>query len=138
MGKLILCSSVIAKNPYCFSMTKTKVYSIEEVCYYIRNNIYMMQEEVFDRGFADWIRGELGMEETADKLDRMREDHNNLKDIVVTLCCSCDYYTESEINELIVIMDQTQNVPMRGRQKIKADTYLKSSRKVMSYRIIKY
>lgn len=126
MGKLILCSSVIAKNPYCFPMTKTKVYSIEEVCYYIRNNIYMMQEEVFDRGFADWIRGELGMEETADKLDRMREDHNNLKDIVVTLCCSCDYYTESEINELIVIMDQTQNVPMRGRQKIKADTYLKS------------
>ena len=50
MGKLILCSSVIAKNPYCFPMTKTKVYSIEEVCYYIRNNIYMMQEEVFDRG----------------------------------------------------------------------------------------
>lgn len=126
MGKLILCSSVIAKHPYCFPMTKTKVYSIEEVCYYIRNNIYMMQEEVFDRGFADWIRRELGMEETADKLDRMREDHNNLKDIVVTLCCSCDYYTESEINELIAIMDQTQNVPMRGRQKIKADTYLKS------------
>lgn len=50
MGKLILCSSVIAKNPYCFPMTKTKVYSIEEVCYYIRNNIYMMQEEVFDLG----------------------------------------------------------------------------------------
>ena len=42
MGKLILCSSVIAKNPYCFPMTKTKVYSIEEVCYYIRNNIYMI------------------------------------------------------------------------------------------------
>ena len=126
MGKLILCSSVIAKQPYCFPMTKTKVYSIEEVCYYIRNNIYMMQEEVFDRTFADWIRGELGMEETADKLDKMRKDHNNLKDIVVTLCCSCDYYTEQEINELIAIMDQTQNVPMRGRQKIKADTYLKN------------
>lgn len=126
MGKLILCSSVIAKQPYCFPMTKTKVYSIEEVCYYIRNNIYMMQEEVFDRAFADWIRGELGMEETADKLDKMRKDHNNLKDIVVTLCCSCDYYTEQEINELIAIMDQTQNVPMRGRQKIKADTYLKN------------
>ena len=126
MGKLILCSSAIAKQPYCFPMTKTKVYSIEEVCYYIRNNIYMMQEEVFDKAFADWIRNELGMAETADKLDRMREDHNNLKDIVVTLCCSCDYYTEREINDLIAIMDQTQNVPLRGRQKIKADTYLKN------------
>ena len=86
----------------------------------------MMQEEVFDKAFADWIRNELGMAETADKLDRMREDHNNLKDIVVTLCCSCDYYTEREINDLIAIMDQTQNVPLRGRQKIKADTYLKN------------
>ena len=96
MGKLIKCASRIAEHPYCFKATRTNVYSIEEVCYYLKHNIYMMQEEVFDRAFADWIRGELGMEETADKLDKMRKDHNNLKDIVVTLCCSCDYYTEQE------------------------------------------
>lgn len=128
MGKLIQCSSVIASEPYCFPMTKTRVYSIEEVCYYIRNNIYMMQEEIFDQEFADWLRQELGMEVTADKLERMRRDHNNLKDIVVTLCCSCDYYTEPEINRLIDIMDETQNLPPRGRQKIKADSFLKSGR----------
>lgn len=126
MGKLIQCSSVIAREPYCFPMTKTRVYSIEEVCYYIRNNIYMMQEEIFDREFAAWIRQELGMEVTADKLDQMRQDHNNLKDIVVTLCCSCDYYTESEINQLIDIMDETQNLSLRGRQQIKAESFLKS------------
>lgn len=125
MGKLIQCSSRIARHPYCFPMTKTNVYSIEEVCYYIRNNIYMMQEEIFDREFAEWLREELGMDVTADKLERMRKDHNNLKDIVVTLCCSCDYYAEDEINELIRIMDETQNLPMRGRQKIKADSFLK-------------
>jgi tetratricopeptide (TPR) repeat protein len=128
MGKLIQCSSVIAGEPYCFPMTKTKVYSIEEVCYYIRNNIYMMQEEVFDREFARWIRQELGMEVTADKLDQMRQDHNNLKDIVVTLCCSCDYYTESEINTLIEIMDETQNLPLAKRQEIKAESFMKSGR----------
>lgn len=124
MGKLIQCSSVLAKKPYCFPMTKTRVYSIEEVCYYIKNNIYMMQEEVFDQEFADWIREELQMPVTADKLDQMRKDHNNLKDIVVTLCCSCDYYTEQEINRLIAIMDETQNLSPRGRRKIKADNYL--------------
>lgn len=126
MGKLIQCSSVIASEPYCFPMTKTRVYSMEEACYYIRNNIYMMQEEIFDQEFVNWIRRELGMEVTADKLERMRKDHNNLKDIVVTLCCSCDYYTESEINRLIDIMDETQNLPVRGRQLIKADSFLKS------------
>lgn len=127
MGKLIQCSSKIAKHPYCFPMTKTNVYSIEEVCYYIRNNIYMMQEEVFDRDFVEWLDKELEMETTAKKLENMRKDHNNLKDIVVTLCCSCDYYTEEEINQLIGVMDETQNLSMRGRQMIKADNFLKTN-----------
>jgi tetratricopeptide (TPR) repeat protein len=86
----------------------------------------MMQEEIFDAGFARWIRQELQMEVTADKLDQMRQDHNNLKDIVVTLCCSCDYYTEGEINRLIEIMDETQNLPMEKRQEIKAKSFWKS------------
>lgn len=128
MGKLIRCSGKLAENPYLFPVTMTRVFSIEEVCYYIRNNIYMMQEEVFDEEFARWIREELGMSATADKLEKMRRDQNNLKDIVVTLCCSCDYYSEEQINELIEIMDQTQNLPMRGRRKIKADSYMKSGR----------
>lgn len=125
MGKLIQCSSRIARHPYCFPMTKTRVYSIEEVCYYIRNNIYMMQEEVFDLDFAQWLREELEMEVTAKKLENMRKDHNNLKDIVVTLCCSCDYYTKEQIDELIAIMDETQNLSQWGRRKIKADNFLK-------------
>lgn len=124
MGKLIQCSSRIAEHPYCFPMTKTRVYSIEEVCYYIRNNIYMMQEEVFDLDFVHWLREELRMETVAGKLENMRRDHNNLKDIVVTLCCSCDYYTEEEIDALISIMDETQNLPAWGRRKIKADNFL--------------
>lgn len=128
MGKLIQCAGPLAKHPYCFGMTRTNVYSIEEVCYYIRNNIYMMQEEVFDQEFAVWLRRELNMEETADKLEVMRRDHNNLKDIVVTLCCSCDYFTEAQINELIQIMDETQEVPLRGRQKIKADHFFRLGR----------
>lgn len=126
MGKLIKCSGRLAKTPYLFPMTKTRVFSIEEVCYYIRNNIYMMQEELFDREFSQWIREELGMNVTADKLEQMHQDHNNLKDIVVTICCSCDYYSEEQIDELIEIMDETQNLPLPSRRKIKADSYLKN------------
>ncbi len=125
MGKLIQCSSPIAKKPYHFRLTKTNVYSIEEVCYYIRHNIYMMQEEVFDREFAMWIRSELHMDKTADKLDRLIQDHHNIKDIVVTICCSCDYYEEEEIHDLIQIMDETTQLPKYARRKLKGDNYLR-------------
>lgn len=125
MGKLIQCSSGIAEEPYHFRLTKTNVYSMEEVCYYIRHNIYMMQEEVFDREFAQWIRRQLHMDKTADKLERLIEDHRNMKDIVVTLCCSCDYYEEDEIREIIRIIDETEHLPGYARKKYKGDNYLR-------------
>lgn len=124
MGKLIQCGSCIAKEPYHFRLTKTNVYSIEEVCYYIRHNIYMMQEEVFDREFALWLRNELHMDKTADKMEKLINDHHNIKDIVVTICCSCDYYDEDEINELIRIIDELDKLPKYARRKYKGDNYL--------------
>lgn len=124
MGKLILCSSRLAKRPYYFQMTDTRVYSIEEVCYYMNKNIYIMQGEVFDPGFVTWLREELGMEETAEKMENMLKKHADLKDIVVTLCCSCDYYDEAEINQMIRIMEETDNLPARAKLKIQADNEL--------------
>ena len=61
MGKLIECSGKIADKPYHFRLTDTNVYSIEEVCYYIYNNIYIIREQIFDKDFSMWLRNELGM-----------------------------------------------------------------------------
>ena len=124
MGKLIQCSSPLAFTPYHFRLTDTNVYSMEEVCYYIWHNIYMIQEEVFDREFVMWIEKELHMEETSHKLACLIQDHKNLKDIVVTICCSCDYYDEEEINALIRLMDEIEQMPAYARKKHKGDTYL--------------
>ena len=124
MGKLIQCSSPLALTPYHFRLTDTNVYSMEEVCYYIWHNIYMIQEEVFDREFVMWIEKELHMEETTHKLSCLIQDHKNLKDIVVTICCSCDYYDEEEINALIRLMDEIEQMPAYARKKHKGDTYL--------------
>lgn len=124
MGKLIQCSSPLALTPYHFRLTDTNVYSMEEVCCYIWHNIYMIQEEVFDREFVMWIEKELHMEETSHKLACLIQDHKNLKDIVVTICCSCDYYDEEEINALIRLMDEIEQMPAYARKKHKGDTYL--------------
>ena len=97
MGKLIECCGKIADKPYHFRLTDTNVYSIEEVCYYIYNNIYIIREQIFDKDFSMWLRNELGMTVVADKIDSMRFDKRKLKDIVVTICCSCDYYDEEQI-----------------------------------------
>lgn len=125
MSNLILCSDKIASTPYNFDLTDDNVYSIEELCYYIYNNIYSITTSGFTMELAEWIKSELSMEELSDKLVKLIEDGNSLKDIAVTIMCACDYYNETQINQMIEVIDEVEGMPLIVRRKIKADNYLK-------------
>ena len=126
MGRLIQCCGRLAKRPYHFQLGDTRVYSIEEVCYFIAHNIYLLQRDIFGKGFVNWVREELALTELADKLEAMSTREDALKDVVVTICCSCDYFDEPQINEMVHIMEETEHLPERECRKIKADTQLQS------------
>ena len=125
MSSLILCNTVKAENPFYFELTGTNIYTIEELCYYIYNNIYIITEEIFDDDLVFWLREELEMKELSEKISDMIIHKNNLKDIVVTIFCSADYYTEKEIKSLIETMDLLEGMPILLRRKMKADNYMK-------------
>lgn len=125
MSSLILCNTVKAENPFYFELTGTNIYTIEELCYYIYNNIYIITEEIFDDDLVFWLREELEMPELSEKISDMLLHKNSLKDIVVTIFCSADYYTEKEIKALIEIMDSLEGMPILLRRKMKADNYMK-------------
>ena len=42
MSGYILCQVKRAKNPYYISNISTNIYSIEELCYYLYHNIYLL------------------------------------------------------------------------------------------------
>lgn len=125
MGKFILCNGEEAKNPYLFRLTNKSVYSVEELCYYLYQNIYIITEDIFNTELLRWLENEVDMPELAGKLRDMLRNRNNLKDIIVTILCSADYYDEKEINALVEIIDKINNLPKLGRQKIKADNLLR-------------
>ena len=54
----VLCQGKVAKKPYIMPYTRQKVYSLEELCYYIYNNIYTINEEFFEESLARWLREE--------------------------------------------------------------------------------
>lgn len=125
MSNLILCKGSMAQTPYHFELTDTDIYTIEELCYYIYNNIYAITEEIFEHSLVEWLKEELQMEEIAQKLENMINNRNNLKDIVVSILCSADYYSEQEILRVIEMIDSMNGLPKALRRKIKADNYLK-------------
>lgn len=125
LGKIILCTGILASTPFHFPFTNTNIYSIEELSYYIYNNIYLVNEELFTVELADWLEKEADMTDFASKLRTLIQNKHSMKDLVVSLLCSADYYTENEIKNLVVIIDQIMNLDPLHRLKIKADNYLK-------------
>ena len=45
MGSLILCYKKKAKQPYEITRIHRKIYTIEELCYYLCNNLYLIDYE---------------------------------------------------------------------------------------------
>lgn len=124
----ILAKGQIAKRPYEMPYTGKKVFSVEELCYYVYNNIYSINEDFFQPSLPVWLEDELGLSELADKLQEMIKEEHGLKDLVVTTLCGCDYYQEKEIRKIIKVLDEINNLPVFRKKKIKADNYLRAGR----------
>ena len=124
----ILCRGDMAKEPYIVPVTEVPVYSLEEMCYYVYNNIYSVTEEFFDKKLVEWLSRQVHVKPLAKKMRVLMERHNDLKDFVVTLLCSCDYYKEDEVRKLVAVMEDIANLPPHKKNKIKADNYLKAGK----------
>ncbi|MCH5251833.1 MAG: hypothetical protein J1F22_02565 [Lachnospiraceae bacterium] len=133
----ILCKGKVAREPYEMPYTGQKVYSLEELCYYIYHNIYSITEDFFEESLAVWLKEETENTLLAKKIEEMLAGNKNLKDLVVTILCGCDYYKEKEIREIISIIDGIENLPLYRKKKIKADNYLRAGyygKSLLAYR----
>lgn len=125
MGKFILCTGELAKVPYCFQLTGTEIYSLEELGYYLYHNIYTITMEIFEEKLFGWLQCELKMEALADKCRRIIKESSDIKDIVVTILCATDYFSRKELENLIKTVDTINGLSAIEKQKIKADNFLK-------------
>ncbi|MBP1754189.1 MAG: hypothetical protein H6Q59_587 [Firmicutes bacterium] len=125
MGKLILCSGARTKRPYSFPSSGVRLYSIEELCYYLYHHVYLIDEELFCDALIDWIQNELQLPDRALKLRQLKEKQADAKTMVTVVLCSADYYTEYEIKSLLKELDGIADLPKVMRKCIKANHCLK-------------
>lgn len=127
MGKLILCSGNRTDRPYVITSTGTRIYSIEELCYYIGDNIYLIDGEMFSDLLIDWIDTELRLSDTAEKLRRVYRGKGDLKTMVTIVLCSADYFTEKEIKDILYNIDKMDKMNPIKRKCLKAMNFLKKN-----------
>ena len=58
MGELILCRGPITATPYYIEEKALNVYSLEELSYYIYNNLYLINPGFMNNDLIHWIGNE--------------------------------------------------------------------------------
>lgn len=124
MGKLIICNSRRATEPYLFHNTGIVVYSIEELCYYISNYLCFVSLEDMHSELFEWLDRELGLTKTSERLYELVEAEADLKTMITVLLCSCDYYMEDEIKEILSRFDGLKELPYEKLESFRAKNYI--------------
>ena len=61
MSGIIICKTKTADNPYTFLNTKITIYSYEELCYYIFNNMVLIGKDDLADRLSNWLRTAIDM-----------------------------------------------------------------------------
>lgn len=128
MAGLILCRSKRSERPYYISNMAINIYSAEELCYYIYNNIYLVGTDLFDDGLIDYIDRELKEPELAGQLEFLVSQNAGLSELVITVLRHVDYYSETEIDTIRDVIDRLDTQNVSERLKARADNFLANKR----------
>ncbi len=141
MSSLILCHKKKAKKAYEIARIHRKIYTIEELCYYLCNHLYLVDYTLVNTQISDWIREELALPELADELNHLLEQNGTLEQFVMSILTYASIYTSGELKRIQDVLEHLKNQKPVEKQKYKADNLLESGSvksAIMVYREILY
>lgn len=123
MGELLLCSHGIASMPYYIETIALNVYSLEELCYYLKNNIDLADPSFMDDELIEWTRTQLKLPALAGRLEKQKE-RGSLFEFVAVLVSGCNYCTGEELEQMRAALADFENKTETECAKIRADRLL--------------
>lgn len=123
MGTVMICSRPLAKTPYYIESMGIRLYSMEELAFFLYQNVYLVDKRMLGERLVDWIHTEIGNAELAERLKKGAEAGSSLQNMILTILRSVDYYSEEELNRLSSKMKILNTYQEQERLKLRADEF---------------
>lgn len=124
MSKVWVCRNKTAEIPFSIKGQDIRLYSMEELCYYLYQNAEVLEEHFFDEALLKWLERELGMlklcEELRQGLEKGKDDFWCMEHLI----WESGYYSREELNSLRRTHEQTAQAEPGERRKLRADRML--------------
>lgn len=141
MGSFILCHKKKAKEPYYIGRIRKSIGTLEEFCYFLRNHLYLVEEEMFDQRLTDWLEEELELPELAEQLRQLEAQYASFSQKVLAVLSYASLYTSGEMEKIKDALNRFKNLKEVEKKKYQGDSLLKSgelSQAILLYRSILY
>lgn len=137
MNGFLICTGKRTKeHPLYIYETKTNIYSVEELCYYIYNNIETLDEQMFNAPKVADFFIRCDRKDLAEYLERTvitpEKAAVPVEELVRNVFRKVNYYDKSEVEELCLKIRRLSERPMEERLKAMGDAFLKAERYKMA------
>lgn len=123
MGTVMICRDEPVKTPYYIESMGIRLYSMEELAFFLYENVYLADRQMLGERLWEWIRTEIHNPELAEKLKKGAEAGSSIQNMVLTILRSVDYYTQEELTELSARLKVLKTYQEQERLKLRADEY---------------
>ena len=134
MSKPILCIGSYAENPYHIEKIGRNVYCIEELCYCIVKNAFLLDEESFGSSLFDWIEEECSLVKLSDELRSMYAKKCSMAALAGTILDYVGYNTRKEVDKTEEILRGNAGMDVYQKKLARANFLLKNGRYAMAFR----
>ena len=122
--QLYLCLGTLSPTPYFLSGLGVNIYSMDELCYYLCANAYILDNDLIDVRLCDHMRDNLGMPELAAKLRKMIKEGKTLGEMVTTILIDTHYCNDEEIAKIKQILVDNASLSFAAKRKVRGDNLL--------------
>ncbi len=128
MGKIYACVGRYAATPYTIKKVWIRVYSAEELAFYICNNAFLLEEEFFTPELLMWLEEECDLPLTAKRIRTQKRQNDRLEALVRIFLEDIHYVTVQEMDELDKLLQANRSMSGVEKSKIQADYFLNNNR----------
>ncbi len=120
-----LCLLQQAQHPYYIENIRTNIYSLEELCFYLYNNMCLIDKTIVNEKLCTWVRDELHLTRLYHLLCEQLERPKSAAYFVVPIFREAGYLTNQEMHRFQEDMERLEAQSAEMKRKLRGDSFVR-------------
>lgn len=128
--RVSVCVGNYAKTPYRIQGLEINVYCMEELCYCMKENAFLLDLSLLDDGMIEWIERECGLKELAGALHSQIHKKGSLSGFAGMILEYVGFYDSATIREVEQVLKQGAGLSGIEKRKSQVDHLVRKKKYV--------